>query len=178
MSVEPMDDTPQDNPVLGSWGGSEQAPPVGEVEYGVTLYFGKPIRVVLDPLSLELSFEEFMDLAASLDSEEDVRSVGAVRTFLRSMIHPLDFREFWRLVKANRQGIEEQMAFGKWVVEQVTGHPTERPSNSGTGRSQTSTNSEADASWRVQHRLEAQGRPDLALMVVHKREHDALAQTG
>jgi hypothetical protein len=128
---------------------------------------------VLDPLSLELSFEEFMDMAASIEGVEDTRAFGAVRAFVRTILHPEDFNTWWRLVRTHRQDITAQMEFAKWVLEQVTGHPTERLSGSVDGQPPTGPNSTGDVSLRVQHRLEDQGRADLALVVLAKREADA-----
>jgi hypothetical protein len=80
------------------------------------------------------------------------------------------------MVKAHRQDVIKQMEFGKWLVEEITGHPTERPSGSASGRPPTRQNSEGDVSQRVQQRLETAGRPDLALVVLHRRE--AVAASG
>lgn len=158
-------------PSLGSFDGEGHAPePADEAEYGTIAYFGEDIRVALDPLSLELSFEEFMDLASGLEGAEDPRAFGVVRTFLRAIVHPDDFSKFWRLVKANRQDTMKQVEFGKYVVEQVSGHPTEQRSDSARGPLRTPPNSGDDVSSRVQARLEGEGRPDLALVVLHRRE--------
>lgn len=166
-------------PRLGSWGAAggtgDDAPP--EVDYGVVTYYDKEIRVVWDPLSLELTFEEFIDEAAALEGTEDPRAVGAVRRFLRRMIHPDDFTLFWSLVRLHRQDIRRQMEFGKWLMGEVAGYPTEPQSGSPAGLWDREANSGADVSLRAQARLEAEGRPDLALVVVARREHVA-ASTG
>ena len=160
----------QERPLLGSYQPEPSAAGLEEADYGVVDYFGSPIRVVLDPLSLELTLEEFMDIAATME-DDDLRAVGTVRTFLRTMIHPDDFPKFWRLVREHRQDIFQQMAFGKWLVTQVSGgHPIERPSDSSDGRPSTQANSEGDVSQRVQALLEQSGRPDLASMVLVRRE--------
>lgn len=158
-------------PLLGSYMPEPSTHGLEEADYGVVDYFGHPIRVVLDPLSLELTLEEFMDVASTME-EDDMRAVGTVRTFLRTMIHPDDFAKFWRLVRENRQDIFQQMSFGKWLVVQVSGgHPTAQPSDSSGGRPSTQENSEDDVSQRVQRRLEQSGRPDLAAMVLVRREY-------
>jgi hypothetical protein len=157
---------------LGSFGDGGPQPAEQEATYGVVTYFGKPLRVVTDPLSLELTLEEFLDFASTLDGTEDPRAVGAVRAFLRCIIHPDDFQSYWRLVRERRQDIEKQMAFGKYVIELVTGRPTGLPSDSSDGRQTTTANSEDDLSLRVQRRLEEAGRPDLAEVVLKKREYD------
>jgi hypothetical protein len=82
-------------PKIGSWDADTGGHPAPEdVEYGEVTYFGEKLRVALDPLSLELSFEEFMDLASQLDGPEDPRSFGAIRQFLRAVIHEDDFNRF------------------------------------------------------------------------------------
>lgn len=163
-------------PSIGSWDGAGTSAPQDEAAYGEVAYFGEKIRVALDPLSLELSFEEFMDVASGLEGDTDPRSFGAVRTFLRAIIHPDDFNRFWRLVRVNRQDVLQQMGFGKWLVEEITGHPTEQRSDSAGGPLPTQPNSGDDVSSRVQRRLEGEGRPDLALVVLERR--DAVAASG
>lgn len=170
--VDPYRDLPR----LGSYGGSpvqDTGAAPDEVTYTVVDYFGEPIRVMDDPLSLTLTLEEFMDVAATLEGEDDVRAIGHVRGFLRAMVAPADWVKFWRLVRQNRQGIEEQMGFGKWLIEEMTGHPTGLQSASSDGLQGTDENSEGDVSSRAQHRLEQQGRPDLAAVVVLRREQTA-----
>lgn len=154
---------PPVGPHLGAW--QPEPDSEGVAEYGVVSYFGTDLRVVLDPLSLELTLEEFLDFAMELE-EDDPKSIPAVRRFIRTMLHPDDFEKWWKLVRANRQDVSAQMGFGKWVIEQVTGHPIDAASDSDSGASTTDQNSEGDFSSRVQQRLEAEGRPDLALTVL------------
>jgi hypothetical protein len=173
----PPQDPYRDLPRLGSYGGSpvqDAGAAPEEITYTVVDYFGEPVRVMDDPLSLTLTLEEFMDVAATLEGDTDVRAIGHVRGFLRAMIAPEDWPKFWRLVRQHRQGVEEQMGFGKWLIEEITGHPTALQSASSDGLQGTDGNSEGDASSRVQARLEQQGRPDLAAVVVLRREqHEA-----
>jgi hypothetical protein len=172
-NVTPMRQDPfADLERLGGFGEAGAQPTEQEVTYGVVTYFGRPLRVVTDPLSLELTLEEFLDFASMLDGEEDPRAVGAVRAFMRCIIHPDDFTGYWNLVRQHRQDVTKQMAFGKYVIELVTGRPTGLPSDSSGGRQTTTANSEDDLSLRVQRRLEASGRPDLAEVVLKKREYD------
>lgn len=161
----------EQKPRIGTWNAAGGDTPAGdEPEYGVVGYYGTDIRVVLDPISLELAFEEFMDVASGLEGVDDPRSFAVVRQFLRLMIHPDDFNTFWRLVRTNRQDTTRQMEFGKWLMEELSGHPIVQQSGSAPGLLGTLPNSGDDASSRVQERLEAQGRPDLALVVVNHRE--------
>lgn len=156
---------------VGSWNGDgTPAKPDDAVEYEVVDYFGEPIRVLADPLSLTLTLEEFMDVAATLEGDADVRAVGAVRAFLRAMVAGEDWNKFWRLVRQHRQDLEAQMGFGKWLVGEMTGHPTEQPSASLDGRLPTEQTSGENVSSRAQRRLEQEGRPDLAAVVAMRRE--------
>jgi hypothetical protein len=157
---------------LGTWGQAKEDAPA-PLEYLVVDYFGHDIKVIGDPLSMELVMEEFLDLAAQMEGTEDVRALGAVRQFLRALIAPDDFNEFWRLVKTNRQDVVQQMAFGKWLMESLTDHPTDGPSDSSTGRPVTQLRSEDDASSRAKARLEEAGRPDLAEAILLRREFHA-----
>jgi hypothetical protein len=165
---------------LGAWG-AEQAPPKeadAGVQWAEVDYFGEKFAVLADPLSMEFVLEEFMDMAAQIDlADEDPRAVGVVRQFLRAMIKPSDFARFWTAVKTNRQDVVAQMEFGKWLIGEATGHPTEQPSDSSPGVLLTLPKSEDDSFSRVQRRLESQGRPDLALAVLKHREYEE-SKTG
>jgi hypothetical protein len=171
---EPQTQDKPDLARIGDWGGTAGAPIVEE-SYVLVGYFGTDIRVVTDPLHLEQTMEEFLDLAATMD-DEDVRAIGTVRAFLRALVHPDDFAKFWRLVKSNRQDIDAQMGFGKWLVEQMTGHPFAEASVSSPAAASTEPKSAEDVSLRVQRRYEEQGRPDLAIAVLDRRESLALQQ--
>lgn len=155
-------------PQLGSFGDSGPKV-VRQPRYGRVDYFGTSVRVVADSELLEIDLEEFMAAATQLDAE-DAQALGAVHNFLRRLIHPDDFATFWKTVRAERQGIEAQMAFARYLVEATTGHPTAGPSDSSDGPTSTAPSSEDDLSSRVQHNLEDSGRPDLAVAVVRRRE--------
>jgi hypothetical protein len=150
--------------------GAQEAQPTGWV---VVPYFGVDVRVAADPYVLEIALEEFMDLAADIDetSEQDeARAYGVTRRFSRGLIHPADFPKWWTTAKTHRQGVIDQAAFAKYVIESVTGHPTGLLSGSSAGQQETGPNSGA-ASWqRVKARLEDAGRPDLAVSVLLAQE--------
>lgn len=141
--------------------------PEDEIEsttYAVVDYFGTDIRVMDDGDLLLIDLEEFLAAATTIASD-DASALGLIHTFLKRMIHPEDFPKFWGLVRRHRQGMEQQMAFAKYVMEEMTGHPTPLPSDSSAGRQQTEASSVGDLSSRAQQRLEAAGRPDLGLVV-------------
>lgn len=134
-------------------------------------YFDVEIRVTGDQDLAEIELAEFMDKALAID-ETSPQAMTMARGFLRELVHPEDWEEFWSAVKRHRQGMEAQMAFARYVVEQITGHPTAAVSDSSPGPSNTATSSTVDYSLadRVQSRLESEGRPDLALAVVMAQE--------
>lgn len=181
MLEEALSSQPVPEPVqpahIGGWGQTDGAPEV-ELEYVTVDYFNTRISVLADPLSMELIMEEFLDLAAQIDETDEVRAIGAVRTFLRAMIKPSDFGKFWAAVKANRQDVIKQMEFGRYLIEAVTGHPTERQSGSSPGLPQTPPSSEDALSLRVQEHFEGVGRPDLAEAVLLRREFTHAQQAG
>jgi len=156
-------------PQLGSFGTAPTSVVVTQPRYGSVDYFGVPIRVVADSELLEIDLEEFMAAATQMDAQ-DMQALGAVHHFLRRMVHPDDFRKFWDAVRQNRQGIEQQMEFARYLVEAATGHPTDGPSDSSAGPSATAPSSEDDLSSRAQRNLEGSGRPDLAVAVIQRRE--------
>lgn len=164
----------QDVPVsytdLGSFGQVPETKPDTPVEWGKVTYFGKELRVLTDRALLEIDLEAFLDAAIQIDVESDqAQAIGAIRGLFRTLIHPQDFKAFWALVREHRQGIVEQVAFGKYLIEAMAGNPTDEPSGSSDGRTPTQERSEADLSLRAQRRLEESGRPDLAAAVVMAR---------
>lgn len=137
--------------------------------YALVPYFGVDIRVMDDGDMLLIDLEEFLSAATSIASD-DVAALGLIHSFLKRIIHPDDFRKFWDLVRRHRQGLEAQMAFAKYIVEEMTGHPTPLPSDSSGGRQRTEPSSVGDLSSRVQQRLEDSGRPDLGMVVAMAQE--------
>lgn len=137
--------------------------------YAVVPYFGTDIRVLDDGDVLLLDLEEFVEQASQIESD-GMAALAMIRVFLRRLVHPDDFATFWKLVRANKQNLDAQMGFAKYVIEEMTGHPTPLPSDSSPGRQDTVANSEDELSLRAQRRLEAAGRPDLAMAVLQARE--------
>ena len=156
--------------------GEAPAEPVVD-SYAVVPYFGTDIRVLDDGEVLLIDLEEFLSVASTIE-QEDAAALGLVHQFLRRFIHPDDFRKFWELVRKNRQNLDQQMSFAKWVVEEMSGHPTPLLSDSSDGQQRTAPSSVGDSSSRVVERLAEQGRPDLALAVVHAQEHRQAADSA
>lgn len=158
---------------IGAFGEEEPAAPERNPEdYGIVTYFGTDIRVIIDPLDLELTLQEFIDAAAQLDvDEDDPEVIGVIRKFARAIIHPDDFTKWWRVVRVKRQDMFGQMAFCKYVIETMTERPTGLPSGSSDGRQQTPGSAEPASSSPAMRRLEEQGRPDLASVILARREY-------
>jgi hypothetical protein len=168
-----MTDTQQPDPFAGlpRVEGFGQAPEViTSRRYMVMPYFGQDVRVTADQNLAEIELVEFLDKATTLD-EEDPRAMALIRAFLRTLVHEDDWERFWGLVRQYRQGADDQMKFARHVVETATGHPFDVPSDSSGGPSPTEQSSGVDYSLqeRVQHRLEGEGRPDLAMAALQAR---------
>lgn len=152
---------------LGDFGTSR---PAHEAEFG---YFGHTIRV--HPNLSDLALIEFMESAVAIDSMDGADAMVAVSRMLRSLVHPDDWSTFWDAARANRQQIDDMTGLAEKLIESLTDRPTERPSDSSDGPPSTDEKSPVVSSSPVVRRLEQQGRPDLALMVVKTQEHLASA---
>lgn len=128
-------------------------------------YFDAEVRV--HPDLSDLLLHDFMEQAASID-ETDPAAMTLVKDFIRSMIHPGDFEQFWALAKAKRQNTADVMGIAKGLFAAVTARPTGRQSGSSRGRAATRRKSKAGLSSPVLGRLS--GRPDLQLAVVAAQE--------
>lgn len=136
-----------------------------EVAFG---WFGTQVRISHD--FGELVFTDWVEEFGTL-KETDPRSIGSVKALMRRTIHPDDFEEFWRLAVAHRQNSEDLAGLFQSILASVTERPTKRPSSSSDGPVPTGPSYAAGSPLRVVDRLEAQGRPDLALAVVKAQEH-------
>jgi hypothetical protein len=128
-------------------------------------YFGATLRVNPD-----LSDVAVMDLFAEMgDAGEDpAKGMGALRAVAATLVHPDDVDELWRLVKTNRQTIEDVGTLAAKLIEAVTDRPTLQPSDSSAGLSNTDTSSTDDSSSRALRAL--RGRPDLQVAVLQAHE--------
>jgi len=144
---------------LGNFGTPHEAPT------GTFGYFGHEIRV-----NPELSEITLLRLArigeAAGDQSSPVQMLDALEQMCRAVVHADDFDTFWSAAEANRQTVDDLGDVVAAVIEAVSERPTEQPSDSLGGPSTGDTRSEAGSSLPVAQRLEAKGRPDLALMVV------------
>lgn len=127
-------------------------------------YFGTTLRVHPDLTDLFI-------LEVSREYQGSEPEDSWVRTAARSVVHPDDFDEFWRLALANRQNIEEINGFLNGIIEAITNRPTELSSDSSGGRQPTSESSTDGSFSRALEVLD--GRPDLQLAVVNAQESRA-----
>lgn len=143
---------------LGDFG---EAPP--EMEVDTFNFFGASLRI--NPELSDLSFVDFIEMHGALDGNDPTAMV-AIKDFLRGVVHPEDFDEFWTLSKKNRQRLDDLAPIAMGLIEAVTGRPTEGSSDSSSGPSATGASS-MDASYsRVIQEHEAEGRSDLAEVYV------------
>lgn len=138
--------------------------PQEDVSFG---WFGATIRISYDFGELVFTdwVEEFGGLAAT-----DPKSIASVKTLMRRSLHPDDFEEFWRLAVAHRQTSEQLAELFNSILQVMAERPTVRLSGSSAGPPPTGPSYAADSPLRVMDRLEAEGRPDLALVVAQAQE--------
>lgn len=136
-------------------------------------YFGARVRV--NPTFGELDLADFFATAAALDDADTAQSLALLKGVFVDSIHPDDFETFWSTAKRERQAIEDLMQVVVAIVEAVTDRPTERPSDSSDGPSPTRDTSAGVSSSQVVRRLEQEGRPSVAVMVLQREDSLASA---
>jgi hypothetical protein len=133
-------------------------------------YFGTMVRV--NPGLSDLSLLDIMARVAEFDEKTPAPFVvAAIEDLQRSIIHEDDRDAFKAASRANRQSLEDLIDLAQALIAAVTEVPTERPSSSSDGPTSTGQSSVVVSSSPVVQRLEEQGRPDLALVVVQAQEH-------
>lgn len=104
-----------------------------------------------------------------VDSDE-MEGLVAMYDLIEQCLATEEWERFQTHATAKRADGEQLMAFVAKVIGELTERPTQRPSDSSDGPSSTGQSSTDDLSSRVKARLEEQGRPELALMVVQAEE--------
>lgn len=118
----------------------------------------------------------FLEEAKAIDEDNVADGLTLLQQFFHSVVAPEDFERFWAESIRQHQTSEDLMALMMTLVEGVTGFPTGRRSGSTPGRRSTGRKSKGGSRSPVVHRLERQGRGDLALAV---RQHErALRSAG
>lgn len=108
--------------------------------------------------------------------DDEIESLAAAYELLEQCVHPVDWERFVDHASAEHLDMEELMEFVGTVMAVVAARPTGRSSDSSDGPRTIEPSSTADSSSpatgpeRVIARLNAQGRPDLALMVRGRQE--------
>jgi len=138
-------------------------------------WFGEVIRIHPDLTDLAV-----MDLVSAMsgmgemaaDDENAAKAGQLVAQTVKDMgtvlVHPDDVAEFWRLAKANRQGIEDIANLAASLMSGVADRPTLLPSGSSDGQQPTDTSSTASSSSPAMELLN--GRPDLQVAVLRAEE--------
>jgi len=139
-----------------------------EITFG---WFGVDIRV--DPGFGQILVNEWVAEYGALDEDNLVKASGATQQLMRTLVHPDDFDTFWASAKAHNQNDQDFSRIMEKVIEALADRPTQQPSASSAGRKPTVVKSKGGSSSPAIERLEAAGRPDLA--VVHAQAERARA---
>ncbi len=111
---------------------------------------------------------------AGVDSN-DLDGLAAMYDLLEQCIADDEWGRFQAHADRKRADGDELMKVVAEVFEVLSARPTSRPSDSSAGPSTTAPNSTDASSSRVIAELEANGRPDLALIVTQAQEARASA---
>lgn len=137
--------------------------PAAETSEDTTVpYFGAEFR--LHPEFGEGTFVDWMEEHGELDVDDpknNVKLTLASKRLMRAVIHPDDFDRFWSHAKHHKQGSERLVAFVDFLIGQVTGRPTNAPSDSSPGRETTASGSRPVSTLRELAQGPLSGRPDL-----------------
>ncbi len=144
-------------------------------------YFEETLRV--HPHLSDVAFFDFMRRAKQLDirieDPEDREEMAAafqkaaplVEDFLTFAIHPDDVDAFFRIARENGQHMLDMAADCQGICAAVAARPTGKSSGSRAGRQVTKQSSVGNSSSRAtKRRLEREGRPDFALIVLENME--------
>lgn len=133
-------------------------------------WMGEEFRI--HPDFTDLNLVKFMEKAVHIDENDEATAMDLVQGQLGGIVHPDDWTRFLDVSIKNRQGYRDLMELMKGLNEALAGRPTKRPSDSPSGRRKTGGKSKGPSSGRggqarrVIDRLDAEGRPDLALVAV------------
>lgn len=141
-------------------------------------FFGETFTV-RDPDQYEVAMLDFADAATNVDSET-LEGLASVKRFLRAAIAEDEWSRFWNLARKNRAKVKDDlMPLVVTIFQGNTGRPTGRSSDSSDGPEIMSESSAAVSSsvaqgaeeyLQVVARLEAEGRPDQAYMVLKAQQ--------
>lgn len=158
---------------LGNFGHVEDVPAVGQwPEPAKFPWFGVEVRV--NPALSDTALVDMIETAGELE-DTDPQAAIVIKDFVREVIHPDDFADFWKLGKAHGYQTAEFAECAARIIEAVTGDPTQESQDSSNGRLPTATKSLVVSSKveRTVEELEGEGRADLAEFFVIAQEHGA-----
>ncbi len=136
---------------------------MAEVEFGGER-FATADKIGLMPLM------RFAKVAKAGADAQDMDGLAALYDLLQQCIDPADWARFEAAAdRAHAEGDELMAVIGK-VFESLSERPTRQPSDSSAGQQTTPQRSGGGSYLQVVKRLEEQGRPELAHVVVMANE--------
>lgn len=123
-------------------------------------YFGAELRV--NPTFVDADLADFLEAGRSIDVNNEAAAMLFLKDFLRRVVHPEDFDEFWDLASKHRQTLRQRLQTIYSIIEAVADRPTKSSTDSSDGQQPVEPKSVDDSFSRVIARLE--GRPDLKLV--------------
>ena len=135
--------------------------------------WGESFRVADRGVPL-MALMRFAQIAKRGTDSNDMDGLAAIRDLLDAVIHSEDLPRFDRVADENEADGDDLMSVAMEGIKVIAERPTSRPSDSSDGSSTTSESS-ADGYSSPVTRLEAKGRPDLALLVSRAQQSRASA---
>lgn len=129
-----------------------------------TVEFAGESFLIADRIGL-MPLMRFAKVAKAGTDSTDLAGLAAMYDLLEQCIAPEDWQRFQDRADAARSDSDELLEVVSTVIETLSARPTSRPSDSSAGPQTTAEKSTPASSSAVKDRLEAAGRPDLALMV-------------
>lgn len=140
-----------------------QVPLVADIEF-----CGESFELAEKVSSLALMrFARAVSNGADTDTME---GMAALYDALQQMLPESEWKRFERHADKIRADADDLLDFVGNAMAAISARPTERPSESSDGPVTTKPLSPDDSSSRVIARMEASGRPDLALLVTRTQE--------
>lgn len=126
-------------------------------------FLGERFRIA-DKVS-SLALMRFAKVASTGVDADDMEGLAALYDVLEQCIDPGQWSAFQKHADRQRAQSDDLLELVKEVLPRIAARPTGRPSDSSDGPPMPNGLFADDSSSRVITRLEARGRPDLALMV-------------
>lgn len=117
-----------------------------------------------------LAIMRFARAVANGADTETMQGMAALYDVLQQMLDAEEWARFERHADAVRADTDDLLDFAGDALVALSARPTSRPSDSSAGPTTTEPSSTGGSSSRVIARFEADGRPDLALLVTRTQE--------